>query len=112
MYKEIKLETPTGEERTVPMLANAATPIRYKMIFGKDLLKSAINSDGDIDTEIISKLAYLMSKQSAKVDLRALNDDDYIGWLEDFDSMAFVENAKEIFNIYLSSKGNSSKQKK
>lgn len=112
MYKEIKLNTPTGEVRTVPMLANAATPIRYKMIFGKDLLKSAINSDGDIDTEIISKLAYLMSKQSAKVDLRMLNEDEYITWLEDFDSMAFVNNARDIFDVYLSSKGNTSKAKK
>lgn len=112
MYKELQLETPTGEIRTVPMLANAATPIRYKMIFGKDLLSSAITADGDLDTEIVSKLAFLMSKQSAKVDLRALNEDEYIAWLEDFDSMAFVNNAREIFNVYMSSKGNSSKQKK
>lgn len=112
MYKELKLETPTGEERTIPMLANAATPIRYKMIFGKDLLKSAISDDGELDTEIVSRLGYLMNKQSAKIDLRTLNEEDYVSWLEDFDSMAFVENAKEIFNVYLSSKGNSSKSKK
>ena len=112
MYKEIKLSTPTGETRTVPMLANAATPIRYKMIFGKDLLRSAILDDGEIDAEIVSKLAYLMSKQSAKVDLRTLNVEEYIAWLEDFDSMAFVNNAKEIFAVYMGSKGGSSKAKK
>lgn len=112
MYKEIKLNTPNGETRTVPMLANAATPIRYKMIFGKDLLRSAISDDGEIDAEIVSKLAYLMSKQSAKVDLRTLNVEEYIAWLEDYDSMAFVNNAEEIFAVYIGSKGGSSKAKK
>ena len=112
MYKEIMLETPNGDKRTVPMLANAATPIRYKMIFGKDMLKSVVGADGDIDAEIISRLGYLMSKQAAKVDLSKLNDDEYITWLEDYDSMAFVNNAKEIFEVYLSSKGNTSKAKK
>jgi len=96
----------------VPMLANAATPIRYKMIFGKDLLRSAVDEDGEIDAEIVSKLAYLMSKQSAKVDLRTLNTEEYIAWLEEFDSMAFVDHAKEIFAVYIGSKGGSSKAKK
>lgn len=112
MYKEIKLNTPNGETRTVPMLANAATPIRYKMIFGKDLLHNVVSADGEIDIEIVSRLAFLMSKQSAKVDLRALNEEEYIEWLEDFDSMAFVNNARDIFDVYLSSKGNTSKAKK
>lgn len=112
MYKEITLKTPNGEERTVPMLANAATPIRYKMMFGKDLMNATIFSGGDLDLEIISRLAYILSKQAAKVDMSRLSDDDYIDWLEDFDSMAFVDSAQDIFSVYIGSRNNTSKAKK
>jgi len=112
MYKEITLKTPNGEERTVPMLANAATPIRYKMIFGKDLLNAALFSSGDLDLEVVSRLAFLLSKQAAKADMSRVSEDDYIEWLEDFDSMAFVDGAQDIFAVYIGSRNNTSKAKK
>jgi len=113
MYKEITLKTPDGEKRTVPMLANAATPIRYKMVFGKDLLNSMMFTGGtDLDIEIIGRLAYLLNKQAIKADLAKLTEDDYIDWLEGFDSMAFIDSAQEIVGVYLGSRGNSSKAKK
>ena len=112
MYKEIKLQTPTGEERTVPMLANAATPIRYKMLFGKDLLNAMMFSGGDIDIDILGRLAFVLSKQAAKANMSALSEDEYIEWLEDFDSMAFMNNAQEILSVYIGSQENASKAKK
>ena len=111
MYGEVKLTTAKGETQTVPMLATASTPIRFKMIFGKDLM-SGIVSNGEFDMDFVSKLAFLMTKQAAKVDLRTLDMDQYIDWLDDFDSMAFMESAQDVFNIYVRSRNNTSKAKK
>lgn len=112
MYGEIKLNDPKGDTLTIPMLANAATPIRYKMLFQRDLLAGIVTSDGNFDTGVVSKLAFLMAKQAAKVDLAALNIDQYVEWLEDFDSMAFIDNAQDILDLFIKSKNNTSKSKK
>lgn len=112
MYGEVVLKSPTGEKRTVTMVANAATLIRYKQLFNSDLLSGIVNSEGNFDVDVVSKLAFVMAKQAAKADLTAQNMDTYIEWLEEFDSMAFIENINEIVGIYSSSKGNTSKQKK
>lgn len=112
MYGEVVLKSPNGEKRTVPMVANAATLIRYKQLFNADLLSGMINAEGNFDVDVVSKLAFVMAKQAAKADMKALNMNLYIEWLEEFDSMAFIENINEIVGIYSGSKGNSSKQKK
>ena len=112
MYGEIKLNDPKGDTLTIPMLANAATPIRYKMLFQRDLLAGIVTSDGNFDTEVVSKLAFLMAKQAAKVDLTTLNMNQYVEWLEDFDSMAFIDNAQDILDLFIKSKNNTSKSKK
>lgn len=112
MYGEIKLKTPNGDTLTVPMLANAATLIRYKQLFKTDLLAGIVSPEGNFDTDVISKLAFVLAKQAAKVDMTALNYDQYVEWLEDFDSAAFIESANEIFSVYIDSKNNSSKAKK
>jgi len=112
MYAEIKLTTSDGDERTVPMLATASTPIRYKMLYGKDLMTSIIDQNGDFDLDVISKVAYLMANQAAKVDMRTLDQDKYLEWLDTWDSMTFIDKSQEIFEIYLRSAENSSKAKK
>lgn len=112
MYGEIKLKDPHGSEKTIPMLANAATPIRFKMLFGTDLLTGIIDKDGNFDVDIVSKLAFLMTKQAAKIDLNTVSLDSYVEWLEDFDSMAFIDNAQNILNLFIKSKNGTSKAKK
>ena len=112
MYAEVILTDPRDNKITVPMLANAATPIRFKQLFKKDILSGLVDKDGNYDTEVISKLAYLMSQQAAKVDINTLNFDKYVEWLEDFDSMAFVDNVDQILDVYIRSKENTSKAKK
>ena len=115
MYAEIKLNTAHGEERTVPMLATASTPIRYKMLFGKDLMTGLISTVGDsVESmvDVVSELAFLMAQQAAKVDLTALDKNKYIEWLDEFDSAAFINNSDKIFNVYISSRNNTSKAKK
>ena len=112
MYAEIKLLMANGEERTVPMLATASTPIRFKMIYGQDLVTGLIDSTGEFDIDIVGKLAFLMSKQAAKVDMTTLDQKQYLEWLDDFDSMAFIDKAEEVFEVYIKSRNNSSKAKK
>ena len=111
MYGEVKMLSAQGEERTISLLATASTPIRFKMLFGKDLLTGLIK-DGDFDLDVVSKLAYLMMQQAARTDLKTLDMDKYMDWLDEFDSMAFMENAQDIFNVYVRSKEKSSHAKK
>ena len=74
MYGEVVLSDPKGEKVTVPMIANAATLIRYKQLFHSDLLSGIINSEGNFDVDVVSKLAFIMSRQAAKVDMKAFQD--------------------------------------
>lgn len=112
MYAEIKLKDAQGDEKTVPMLATASTPIRFKMLYGKDLMTGIVSADGSFDLDIVSKLAYLMSMQAAKADITSLNTDKFIDWLDGFDSMAFMDNCDKIFEVYVKSRNNTSKAKK
>ena len=45
MYKKIAIDTYNGEKLEVEFLANAATPRRYKQIFGDDLLQKFVDAE-------------------------------------------------------------------
>ena len=111
MYGEVILKDQRGEDRTVPMVANAATLFRFKQLFHSDLMTGIIK-DGNFDIDMVSKLSFIMAKQAAKADMNTLNIDQYVNWIEDFDSMAFLENCAQIFNIYFNSRENTSEAKK
>lgn len=129
MFAEIELKNTEETAESVEMTANAATVIRYKMVFGKDLQKdltpvlqglNSRNADedseklgalGDIDTEIISKLAYIMHKQALN-EINRANIEDYISWLEKFSSTAFLEGAGDILSLYFGQKVGTSNPKK
>lgn len=111
MYGEVKLLSSQGEERTLALLATASTPIRFKQLFGQDLLGGIIK-DGDFDLDVVSKLAYLMANQAAHTDLKTLDTNKYVDWLDDYDSMAFMNAAQDVFNVYIRSEEKSSQAKK
>ena len=109
----------TVGEKELNLLANAATPIRYKMVFGSDLMVefNQLNTgkkDGGEMLEITTQLAFIMNRQADcdKRELAALSKDSYIEWLEDFGPMDFVNASEEIINTYLGTTGTSSKPKK
>lgn len=113
MYKEVKLKDPYGNNVTVPMLANGATPIRYRAVFHADILTGILANDGEIDYEVVSKLAYLMAMQANKqVDMSTVTYDGYVNWVEGFDSMAFINDSQDILDVYISSKKGASTTKK
>lgn len=113
MFKEVKIGG-----ITVPMLANGATPVRYKLLFKKDIISEFQEAQGNnakmVDT--IPELAFIMAKQAeaseGKADLSRLSMDDYIAWLERFDSMDLPFAAEDIVNLYVGNNETSSEPKK
>lgn len=104
MQNTIKLEG--GKE--VKLAANAATPFRFKQLFGKDLLR-IFNESSQNESEMIgladtvTELAFIMNSQAEGKDMNALSLDEFYSWLEDFEPMDFVVKAEDIINVYLSS---------
>ena len=110
MFKTIKVG-----EKEVPMLANAATPIRYKQVFGKNILTYFLGGSTDAEvTAMVSELAYIMAKAGEGADMNKLSIDDYIKWLEPFEALDFAteENARAILDIYQGNESQASTVKK
>lgn len=90
-------------EREVPMRATAATPIRYRQVFHKNLLPYFLGkADEEAMVEMVGELAYIMAKSAEGEDMTKLSEAGYVEWLEGFDSMDLmgVENATKIINFY------------
>lgn len=100
MMKTIMID---GKETA--LLANAATPFRFRQIFKKDLLAILGNEKRAEEEGVVTvtQLAYIMAKQAEKTDLTTLNENTFIEWLEGFGPMAFVEAAEDILNVYMDS---------
>ena len=98
MYREIKIG-----ESTIPMSANGATPIRYYMVFHKDLLGELQKVEGSyaIAINTISELAFIMAKAAEKADMDKLNQNAYIVWLEQFEPFDITNAANDIVDLYL-----------
>lgn len=108
MIKEIKLG-----ERTLTLNANGATPVRFKMTFGEDLIKDLGSSQNDASSlpDTVAQLTYIMNKQALK-EISNLCFDDYLLWLEEFeDPTVFLQNSADIMNFYLKNVKTSSKAK-
>lgn len=94
--------------REIKLAANAATPLRYKQLFGQDLLRvfqqsTKTEEDGVLLADIVAQLAFIMNRQAEKQDLNAVSMDEFYSWLEDFGSMDFVLAGQDIMNVYLDS---------
>lgn len=94
--------------KTLDLAANAATPFRYKQLFGADLLKlfqqnTKDESDNVLLAETISQLAFIMTKQADKADMNAVSIEEFYAWLEDYEPLDFVLASEQIINVYLAS---------
>lgn len=104
MTKSITLEG--GKE--LKLAANAATPFRFKQLFNTDLLKifrqSAENEENQLDlADVVTQLAFIMSKQAEGANMNAISMDEFMSWLEDYEPMDFVTAAQQIIDVYMSS---------
>jgi len=100
MFKTLNID---GKE--IEFSANAATPFRYRQVFHKDLLSILGNEEKaqNEGVEAVTELAFIMAKQAEKADMGKLNEEVFFEWLEGFGSMAFVNNAEDILNVYMES---------
>lgn len=110
MYKLITLG---GHD--VEMVANAATPYRYKQIFHEDLLQFLTGKKSEEEQSLaLQQLAYVMAMQGQKADFDKLNFDTYMEWVEQFDAMDLINKAKagEIMAVYAGNQKTNSVAKK
>lgn len=113
MYREIKVG-----EKSIPMLANGATPIRYRMVFGRDIISEFENvqTDSGKATTSISELAFIMAKaaeaQNEHKPMTTLNQESFIEWLEQFEPLDVVLATDEIVDLYLGNEKTLSEAKK
>lgn len=109
MYREIKIGN-----GTFPMSANGATPIRYRMVFGKDLISEfqKVENNYSIAIDTISELAFIMAQAGAKADMDKLNKNAYVTWLEQFEPFDITNAAEQIVDMYMGNQATSSEVKK
>lgn len=113
MFKEISI----GGIK-IPMLANAATPLRYKHLFHKDIIKEFQEASGDVSkvTDSMPELAFIMAMaaeaKDGKVDMNLLNEEKFMDWLEQFDPLDLPMASEEIVNLYMGNNITSSEPKK
>ena len=113
MYKEVKVGN-----TTVPMLANGATPIRYRMVFGKDIISEfqLADEDGGRVSTIITELAFIMAKaaeaQNGQISMATLNQETFVDWLEQFEPMDLAMASEEIVEVYMGNQITHSEVKK
>ena len=102
MIKTIKVE---GGE--LKLSANAATPFRYKQLFGSDLLKlfqQGTEENGEaILGDVVPQLAFIMNRQAEGVNMNSISMDEFYTWLEGFEPMSLLVAGQEIIEVYLSS---------
>ena len=100
MFKKVNVD---GKD--IELIANAATPFRFKQIFHRDLLQILGNEEKaeSEGVEAVTELAFIMAKQAEGFDMNKLNEEEFINWLEGFSAMAFINSAEDILNVYMDS---------
>lgn len=102
-------KTITIGETPVEMLANAATPFRFRQVFRLDLLKGiSAASDGTMDNtesvDYIIRLAYILKEQATgKAKFDKLTEEDFYKWLEGFETMDVFNVVDEVAELWLGS---------
>lgn len=133
MYKKILMTMEDGKKQLIAYKSTGTTQIRYRMIFGRELMQDLSNvskilterTEAGADTadigiemasapgfECIGRLAYVMNLQAAGADLGQATAEGYMDWLDQFEPMEMLAHCNEILSVYIASRGTSSKAKK
>ena len=97
MTADLKIGT-----QTLKFCGNAATAIRYKGVFHRDLLMSFKDmNENNFDTDIIKELAFIMVQQAQGTDFKQVGYDDYVAWLEQFEESDILPIAANIINLWM-----------
>ena len=88
----------------VEMVANAASPYFYRKIFQKDFLQEC--QDKTPDPALFERMGFVMAMQGKHPDnigeLMKLKEEDFVGWLMNFDPMDVLLATREISTLYYS----------
>ena len=98
MFGNVKI----GEKETA-MAANAATPFWFNQIFHEDffvLSQQVTEGNEGAAVDLFSKVGFIMAKQAEKADMRKLNMDSYIEWLEEYEAMDMAIASSDIALLY------------
>ena len=154
MHKDIMMQMADGTERSMSFVANGATAIRYRMVFGRELMEGITNimnkigadkvmgmmkemaakgdengevSISDLDAETMkimvaivgsgemntaSQLAYIMNAAAEGKNMRTLDEDSWLDWLEQFEPAELLRHTMDFISLYISNKSTSSTPKK
>lgn len=111
MQKTVKIG-----EIDVMMRSSAATAIRYRNTFREDIMQTLMNMDPEkMDAAVIEKiqkLGYVMARSAERADMTRLTEDDYMIWLDQFETIDMAQASKEILMLYLGNKLSISELKK
>ena len=87
---------------TVKLCGNAATAIRYKQLFHRDLLMQFKGMDIDnFEADIVKELAFVMTQQAQGADFRQVSFDDYVEWLARYEEQELLQAAASIINVWI-----------
>jgi hypothetical protein len=99
--------------KDVPMMSNAATPIRYRQVFRKNLNSFFLGKMPEEESaDLPGELAYIMAKSASGADMNKLSYDDYVDWLCGFEALDFSAAVTPILNVYQNNLESSSEVKK
>ena len=110
MYRTVKIG-----DKDINLLANGATPIRYRMVFGRDILSELqkADQDGGLMASSISELTYIMAMSADdSVDMSKINVNTYVKWLEQFEAFDITMAADQIIDVYMGNTTTTSEIKK
>lgn len=109
MYKEIQIG-----ERTIGLKATASTTYRFKQVFKRDILKVMMDTSGaqQAEEDDVMRLAYIMAMSARGDDMSKLNEDSYIGWLDQFDPMDLFIAQEDIMEVFQGNRKTEETQKK
>lgn len=102
-----------GSKQT-EVVVNAATPLFFRSVFGTDIYSLSMNLTDDDSGEAVdtySRLFFVMAMQAKKADLRNMNEDDYIAWLEKYLPMDMAMACLQVAEFYVQQTQPNSKPK-
>lgn len=93
-------------EHDVPMLAMASADLYYRQVFHEDpveLQASDKIEDPAVSIHFYSRMGFIMAKFAElkrREEMRKLNEDAFIDWLDQFDRGAFYDALGAIGSVY------------
>lgn len=90
--------------KKITLTSNGLTPIVFKMLFKKDIIKQITGSDDGITvaTDNAPELGFVMNMQALGVDPMKLTMAQFYEWLTQFEPLDLTVSAMDIINVYLS----------